>query len=163
MVPLDEHSTRVINHAVIVQPLPGLVKKLAAARPRWIDHLLLNEIFDGDMAYLAKACTLSAALASCCLPCSCFSTVHATRPAWHVLDSPAALQRRESCSMSAGERQCQAEGWLWRDVGAGLLPSCKSRRVRCNSQLYLAMSCIACVSLLCRSEAMLAMCSLNLL
>ena len=57
VVPLDEHSTRVINHAVIVQPLPGLVKRLAAARPRWIDHLLLNEIFDGDMAYLAKACT----------------------------------------------------------------------------------------------------------
>ena len=28
---------------------------LAAARPRWIDHLLLNEIFDGDMAYLAQA------------------------------------------------------------------------------------------------------------
>ena len=54
VVPLDEHSTRVINHAVIVQPLPKLVKKLAAARPRWIDHLLLNEIFDGDMAYLAK-------------------------------------------------------------------------------------------------------------
>ena len=55
MVPLDDHWTRVINHAVIVQPLPGLVKKLAAARPRWIDHLLLNEIFDGDTAYLAKA------------------------------------------------------------------------------------------------------------
>ena len=54
VVPLDEHSTRVINHAVIVQPLPKLVKALAAARPRWIDHLLLNEIFDGDMAYLAK-------------------------------------------------------------------------------------------------------------
>ena len=54
VVPLDEHSTRVINHAVIVQPLPKLVKNLAAARPRWIDHLLLNEIFDGDMAYLAK-------------------------------------------------------------------------------------------------------------
>ena len=61
MVPLDEHSTRVINHAVIVQPLPALVKKLAAARPRWIDHLLLNEIFDGDMAYLAKACTFLSA------------------------------------------------------------------------------------------------------
>ncbi len=55
MVPLDEHSTRVINHAVIVQPLPAPVKALAAARPRWIDHLLLNEIFDGDMAYLAQA------------------------------------------------------------------------------------------------------------
>ncbi|CAL8465289.1 g4824 [Coccomyxa elongata] len=55
VVPLDEHSTRVINHAVIVQPLPGIVKALAAARPRWIDHLLLNEIFDGDMAYLAQA------------------------------------------------------------------------------------------------------------
>lgn len=31
------------------------VQALAAARPRWIDHMLLNEIFDGDMAYLAKA------------------------------------------------------------------------------------------------------------
>ncbi len=28
VVPLDEHSTRVINHAVIVQPLPGIVKVL---------------------------------------------------------------------------------------------------------------------------------------
>ncbi|EIE23217.1 Rieske-domain-containing protein [Coccomyxa subellipsoidea C-169] len=55
VIPLDEHSTRVINHAVVVQPLPKLVKVLAAARPRWIDHLLLNEIFDGDMAYLAQA------------------------------------------------------------------------------------------------------------
>lgn len=62
VVPLDEHSTRVINHAVIVQPLPGLVKKLAAARPRWIDHLLLNEIFDGDMAYLAKVCAYHGSL-----------------------------------------------------------------------------------------------------
>lgn len=26
VIPLDEHSTRVINHAVIVQPLPGIVK-----------------------------------------------------------------------------------------------------------------------------------------
>ena len=67
VVPLDEHSTRVINHAVIVQPLPGLVKRLAAARPRWIDHLLLNEIFDGDMAYLSKACTIVTAWVSCCL------------------------------------------------------------------------------------------------
>lgn len=36
-----------------------LTQKLAAARPRWIDHLLLNEIFDGDMAYLAQASTNS--------------------------------------------------------------------------------------------------------
>ena len=67
VVPLDEHSTRVINHAIIVQPLPGLVKRLAAARPRWIDHLLLNEIFDGDMAYLAKACPTIAAWVPHCL------------------------------------------------------------------------------------------------
>ena len=67
MVPLDEHSTRVINHAVIVQPLPGLIKKLAAARPRWIDHLLLNEIFDGDMAYLAKASTFVTAWFPSCV------------------------------------------------------------------------------------------------
>ena len=33
----------------------GCEQALAAARPRWIDHMLLNEIFDGDMAYLAKA------------------------------------------------------------------------------------------------------------
>ena len=59
VVPLDEHSTRVINHAVIVQKLPKLVSRLAAARPRWIDHLLLNEIFDGDMAYLAKVCSFN--------------------------------------------------------------------------------------------------------
>ena len=66
VVPLDEHSTRVINHAVIVQPLPGLVKRAAAARPRWIDHLLLNEIFDGDMAYLAKAGTCGTVWVPCC-------------------------------------------------------------------------------------------------
>jgi hypothetical protein len=50
VVPLDEHSTRVFNHAVIVTKLPKLVKRLAAARPRWFDHLLLNEIFDGAHA-----------------------------------------------------------------------------------------------------------------
>ncbi|KAK9835403.1 hypothetical protein WJX81_007403 [Elliptochloris bilobata] len=55
VVPLDEHTTRVFNHAVIVQPMHPALKALAAARPRWIDHMLLNEIFDGDMAYLAKA------------------------------------------------------------------------------------------------------------
>ncbi|KAK9814221.1 hypothetical protein WJX72_002503 [[Myrmecia] bisecta] len=54
-VPLDEHSTRVITHSIIAQPLPGVVKKLLALRPRWIDHLVLNEVFDGDLAYLAKA------------------------------------------------------------------------------------------------------------
>ena len=36
---------------------------LAAARPRWIDHMLLNEIFDGDMAYLAKASQYAKVLA----------------------------------------------------------------------------------------------------
>ena len=39
------------------------VQALAAARPRWIDHMLLNEIFDGDMAYLAKASQYAKVLA----------------------------------------------------------------------------------------------------
>jgi len=55
-VPLDGTTTRVFNHAWIVAPtLPPWVAALAAARPRWIDHLLLNEVFDGDLAYLAQA------------------------------------------------------------------------------------------------------------
>lgn len=51
--PLDATHTRVINHAVITQPMPAAVSALLAARPRWVDHLLLNEVFDGDMAFLA--------------------------------------------------------------------------------------------------------------
>jgi len=32
------------------------------------------------------------------------------------------------CSL-AGQRECQAEGWDWRHLGTGLLPSCKGRWV----------------------------------
>ena len=74
VVPLDEHSTRVVNHAVIVQKLPALVKKLAAARPRWIDHLLLNEIFDGARQNLiCFACDSSCTDMSHGRTCMCFS------------------------------------------------------------------------------------------
>ena len=73
VVPLDEHSTRVVNHAVIVQKLPAAVKKLAAARPRWIDHLLLNEIFDGaQQGRVCCACDSSCATMHG-RPCMCCS------------------------------------------------------------------------------------------
>eukprot|EP00884_Botryococcus_braunii_P002002 jgi/Botrbrau1/11802/Bobra.0224s0008.2 len=54
VVPLDEYNTRVINHAVHTFPIPGPLQWLAGKRPRWLDHLVLNEIFDGDMAYLTE-------------------------------------------------------------------------------------------------------------
>jgi pheophorbide a oxygenase len=55
--PLDEGRTRVINHALITQPMPAWASRLLASRPRWVDHLLLNEVFDGDMAFLATTAT----------------------------------------------------------------------------------------------------------
>ncbi len=55
--PLTASTTRVINHAVITQPMPRWVSALLAARPRWVDHLLLNEVFDGDLAFLATTAT----------------------------------------------------------------------------------------------------------
>ena len=37
--------------------MPAAVSRLLAARPRWLDHLLLNEVFDGDLAFLATTAT----------------------------------------------------------------------------------------------------------
>ncbi|KAK9840097.1 hypothetical protein WJX74_003218 [Apatococcus lobatus] len=55
IVPVDAHSCRLITHTVDTQPLPGFVKWLVALRPRWVDHLVLSAVFDGDLAYLVKA------------------------------------------------------------------------------------------------------------
>ena len=55
--PLTPTTTRVINHAVITAPMSRWVSALLAARPRWLDHLLLNEVFDGDLAFLATTAT----------------------------------------------------------------------------------------------------------
>jgi hypothetical protein len=40
------------------------------------------------------------------------------------------LEVPDRCSLGAGKRELQAEGWLWGHMGAGLLPSSASRRVR---------------------------------
>jgi phenylpropionate dioxygenase-like ring-hydroxylating dioxygenase large terminal subunit len=57
VTPLDSHTTRVFNHAVVgrAPQLPRWAAAALAARPRWVDHLLLNEVFDGDLAYLPQA------------------------------------------------------------------------------------------------------------
>lgn len=52
ITPLDQHSCRVFSHALVCDPLPKPVSWLLAKRPRWLDHLVLNQVFDGDMAYL---------------------------------------------------------------------------------------------------------------
>ncbi|KAK9792055.1 hypothetical protein WJX73_008202 [Symbiochloris irregularis] len=59
IVPLDDLNTRVINQGVVTSPIPGPLRWLASKRGRWLDHLLLNEIFDGDLAYLHKAAFLA--------------------------------------------------------------------------------------------------------
>ncbi|KAK9814616.1 hypothetical protein WJX72_008759 [[Myrmecia] bisecta] len=57
LTPLDEHSTRVFTQSVTTQPLlPRHLLRVAALRPRWIDHLVLNEVVDGDLAYLYQTC-----------------------------------------------------------------------------------------------------------
>ncbi|KIY98519.1 pheophorbide a oxygenase [Monoraphidium neglectum] len=56
LTPLDDNSTRVITHSVTTKGLglPPLVQKLLAKRPAWLDHLVLNEVFDGDLPNLIK-------------------------------------------------------------------------------------------------------------
>ena len=62
VTPVDTHTTLVFNHAVVTQPPAGVppflmspLLSLLAARPRWMDHLLLNNVFDGDLAYLPQS------------------------------------------------------------------------------------------------------------
>lgn len=55
IVPLDDLNVRVINHGIGTQPVPKAVSWLIGKRSSWLDHLLLNEIFDGDLAYLQGA------------------------------------------------------------------------------------------------------------
>lgn len=52
ITPLDQHNCRVFSHSVGCDPIPKLISWLLSKRPRWLDHLVLNEVFDGDMAYL---------------------------------------------------------------------------------------------------------------
>ena len=59
VVPLDDLHSRIIHHAVSNVPVPRFLSWLAARRPRWLDHLLINEIFDGDMCYLRHASVLA--------------------------------------------------------------------------------------------------------
>jgi pheophorbide a oxygenase len=56
LVPLDESSCRLTNNAVIVaHGLPPWTVRLLNRRPKWIDHLFLQNVLDGDMAYLPQA------------------------------------------------------------------------------------------------------------
>lgn len=57
--PLDEHNCRVFSHSLVTDPLPRPVSWLLAKRPRWLDHLLLNQVFDGDIAYLHQAAIIA--------------------------------------------------------------------------------------------------------
>ena len=43
ITPLDQHSCRVFSHALVCDPLPKPVSWLLAKRPRWLDHLVLNQ------------------------------------------------------------------------------------------------------------------------
>lgn len=55
-VPLDENTTRIFNNAVVVaHGLPAWAARLINARPKWIDHLFLQNVLDGDVAYLPQA------------------------------------------------------------------------------------------------------------
>ncbi|DBA75020.1 TPA: hypothetical protein ACH3X1_010361 [Trebouxia sp. C0004] len=55
ITPLDQHNCRVFSHSVGCDPIPKPISWLLSKRPRWLDHLVLNEVFDGDMAYLHQA------------------------------------------------------------------------------------------------------------
>lgn len=55
-VPLDQNTTRIFNNAVVVaHGLPAWAARLVNARPQWIDHLFLQNVLDGDVAYLPQA------------------------------------------------------------------------------------------------------------
>ncbi|KAI8475277.1 MAG: Rieske-domain-containing protein [Monoraphidium minutum] len=56
ITPLDDNATLVINHGVSTRPLlvPAPLLKLLALRPAWLDHLVLSEVFDGDLPNLIK-------------------------------------------------------------------------------------------------------------
>ena len=54
--PLDENTTRIFNNAVVVaHGLPPWAARLVNARPKWVDHLFLQNVLDGDVAYLPQA------------------------------------------------------------------------------------------------------------
>ena len=44
ITPLDQHTCRVFSHSVGCDPLPIPISWLLALRPRWLDHLVLNQV-----------------------------------------------------------------------------------------------------------------------
>lgn len=54
--PLDASTTRIFNNAVVVaHGLPAWAARLVNGRPKWLDHLFLQNVLDGDVAYLPQA------------------------------------------------------------------------------------------------------------
>lgn len=43
ITPLDQHTCRVFSHALVCDPIPKPISWLLSKRPRWLDHLVLNE------------------------------------------------------------------------------------------------------------------------
>ena len=71
ITPLDQHSCRVFSHAIVCDPIPKPVSWLLAKRPRWLDHLVLNE---ASHAYLQAASS-----SSCCMPTAHRHSCHLPR------------------------------------------------------------------------------------
>ena len=44
ITPLDQHNCRVFSHSVGCDPIPKAISWLLSKRPRWLDHLVLNEV-----------------------------------------------------------------------------------------------------------------------
>ncbi len=44
ITPLDQHNCRVFSHSVGCDPIPKPISWLLSKRPRWLDHLVLNEV-----------------------------------------------------------------------------------------------------------------------
>lgn len=49
ITPLDQHTCRVFSHALVCDPLPKPVSWLLSKRPRWLDHLVLNQARHGAL------------------------------------------------------------------------------------------------------------------
>ena len=63
ITPLDQHSCRVFSHALVCDPIPKPISWLLSKRPRWVDHLVLNEVRPACSFAWLYAWTLSGTLA----------------------------------------------------------------------------------------------------
>lgn len=98
-------------------------------------HILLPSFLgEGDSAFLQHTASDSHLGICCCMECVVEVSWLDISLLWETFCPVCSMTHKTGimmmhyCSL-AGQRECQAEGWDWRHLGTGLLPSCKGRWV----------------------------------